>query len=101
MQSSRGFGISSALGKSGRRLRCISEVIGSSVIPKERVDYTKGKGLGLSPRRLQILLEVASEQSIFKETSLENTYKNYDCEKRQPATSVSYLYSLLLIKQWS
>lgn len=99
MQSSRGFGISSALGKSGRRLRCISEVIGSSVIPKERVDYTKGKGL--FPRRLQILLEVVSEQSIFKETSLENTYKNYDCEKRQPATSVSYLYSLLLIKQWS
>lgn len=99
MQSSRGFGISSALGKSGRRLRCISEVIGSSVGPKERVDYTKGKGL--SPRRLQILLEVVSEQSIFKETSLENTYKNYDCEKRQPATSVSYLYSLLLIKQWS
>ena len=99
MQSSRGFGISSALGKSGRRLRCISEVIGSSVNPKESVDYTKGKGL--SPRRLQILLEVVSEQSIFKETSLENTYKNYDCEKRQPATSVSYLYSLLLIKQWS
>lgn len=99
MQSSRGFGISSALGKSGRHLRCISEVIGSSVNPKERVDYTKGKGL--SPRRLQILLEVVSEQSIFKETSLENTYKNYDCEKRQPATSVSYLYSLLLIKQWS
>lgn len=99
MQSSRGFGISSALGKSGRRLRCISEVIGSSVNPKERVDYTKGKGL--FPRRLQILLEVVSEQSIFKETSLENTYKNYDCEKRQPATSVSYLYSLLLIKQWS
>ena len=99
MQSSRGFGISSALGKSGRRLRCISEVIGSSVSPKERVDYTKGKRL--SPRRLQILLEVVSELSIFKETSLENTCKNYDCEKRQPATSVSYLYSLLLIKQWS
>lgn len=99
MQSSRGFGISSALGKSGRRLRCISEVIGSSVIPKERVDYTKSKRL--SPRRLQILLEVVSERSIFKETSLGNTYKNYDCEKRQPATSVSYLYSLLLIKQWS
>ena len=99
MQSSRGFGISSALEKSGRRLRCISEVIGSSVSPKERVDYIKGKRL--SPRRLQILLEVVSEPSIFKETSLENTYKNYDCEKRQPATSVSYLYSLLLIKQWS
>lgn len=99
MQSSRGFGISSTLGKSGRRLRCISEVIGSSVSPKEGVDYTKGKRL--SPRRLQILLEVVSEQSIFKETSLENTYKNYDCEKRQPATYVSYLYSLLLIKQWS